>query len=253
MYNIFMEKTIDLRKIPSEELQKIKDKAMKLRDDGISNKEVAQELNLDPSVLSRWYRKHVKFFKQPQDVLKKGRKEGTHTKLTINQEKIIIEMLQEYVGLLDKELVQKIVEEQYKMKIPLTTVGDYLKKWGINSNFIKEFENEFVEKVGIDDFQSTKQEILKGKRIIIWVTMMNCELKKGIDICSISTRATKNKLVFKLYKKVIRPEDLVSFVNKISVLFKKHLYVIFSTKNIKFTDADNNFKNSQKFTFIHDE
>ena len=82
-----MKKTIDLRKIPSEELQKIKDKAMKLRDKGISNKEVAEKLNINPSVLSRWYRKYSKNFRQPQDVLKKGRKEGTHTKLTINQEK----------------------------------------------------------------------------------------------------------------------------------------------------------------------
>ena len=225
---------------------------MKLRDKGISNKEVAEKLNINPSVLSRWYRKHLKNFRQPQDVLKKGRKEGTHTKLTINQEKIIIEMLQEYKGLLDKELVQKIVEDQHKMKIPLTTVGDYLKKWGINSNFIKEFENEFVEKIGTDNFQLTKQEIIKREGIIIWVTIMNYELKKGIDVCSISTRAAKNKLVFKLYKKVIQPEDLVSFVNKISVLFKKHLYV-FNSKNIKFTDTDNNFKYSEKFTFIHDE
>ena len=252
MYNITMKKTIDLRKTPSEELQKIKHEAMKLRDKGISNKEVAEKFNINPSVLSRWYRKHLKNFRQPQDVLKKGRKEGTHTKLTINQEKIIIEMLQEYKGLLDKELVQKIVEEQHKMKIPLTTVGDYLKKWGINSNFIKEFENEFVEKIGTDNFQLTKQEIIKREGIIIWVTIMNYELKKGIDVCSISTRAAKNKLVFKLYKKVIQPEDLVSFVNKISVLFKKHLYV-FNSKNIKFTDTDNNFKYSEKFTFIHDE
>jgi len=247
-----MKKTTDFRKISLEELQKIKDKAMKLRDKGISNKEVAEKFNINPSVLSRWYRKHVKNFEQPQDILKKGRKEGTHTKLTINQEKIIIEMLQEYIGLLDKELVQKIVEEQCKMKIPLTTVGDYLKKWGINSNFIKEFENEFVEKVGTDNFQLIKQAIIKRKGIIIWVTMMNRELKKGIDIYSISTRATKNKLVFKLYKKVIQPEDLVLFVNKISVLFKKHLHV-FNSKNIKFTDTDNNFKYSEKFTFIHDE
>ena len=252
MYNHFMKKTTDFRKISLEELQKIKDKAMKLRDKGISNKEVAEKLNINPSVLSRWYRKYSKNFRQPQDVLKKGRKEGTHTKLTINQEKIIIEILQEYKGLLDKELVQKIVEEQHKMKIPLTTVGDYLKKWGINSNFIKEFENEFVEKVGTDNFQLTKQKIIKIEGIIIWVTIMNYELKKGIDICSISTRAAKNKLVFKLYKKVIQPEDLVSFVNKISVLFKKHLYV-FNSKNIKFTDTDNNFKYSEKFTFIHDE
>ena len=125
------------------------------------------------------------------------------------------------------------------MKIPLTTVGDYLKKWGINSNFIKEFENEFVEKVGTDNFQLTKQKIIKIEGIIIWVTIMNYELKKGIDICSISTRATKNKLVFKLYKKVIRPEDLVSFVNKISVLFKKHLYVIY-------IQAENIIKNHKK-------
>ena len=248
-----MQKTIDLRKIPLEKLKKIKAEAMKLRDAGISNKEVAEKLNLDSSVLSRWYRNYLKNFKQPQEILKKGRKEGTHTKLTINQEKTIIEMLQKYIGLLDKKLVQKIIEEQYKMKIPLTTVGDYLKKWGINSNFIKEFENEFVEKVGTDNFQLTKQKIIKIEGIIIWVTIMNYELKKGIDICSISTRAAKNKLVFKLYKKVIQPEDLVSFVNKISVLFKKHLYVIFSTKDIKFTDTDNIFKNNEKFTFIHDE
>ena len=251
MYNMTMKKTIDLRKLPSEELQKIKDKAMKLRDDGISNKEVAKKLNLDLSVLSRWYRKHLKNFREPQEILKKGRKKGTHTKLTINQEKTIIEMLQKYIGLLDKKLVQKIIEEQYKMKTPLTTVGDYLKKWGVNSSLIKKFENKFVEKVGIDDFQSIKQEIMRRDGIIIWITIMNYE--KGINICSISTRATKNKLVFKLYKKVIRPEDLVSFVNKISVLFKKHLYVIFSTKDIKFTDTDNIFKNNEKFTFIHDE
>ncbi|MCT7473519.1 helix-turn-helix domain-containing protein [Aliarcobacter cryaerophilus] len=185
-----MKKTIDLRKLPSEELQKIKDKAMKLRDDGISNKEVAKKLNLDLSVLSRWYRKHLKNFREPQEILKKGRKKGTHTKLTINQEKIIIEMLQEYIGLLDKEVVQRIVKEQYKMKIPITTVGDYLKKWGVNSSLIKKFENKFVEKVGIDDFQSIKQEIMRRDGIIIWITIMNYE--KGINICSISTGTVQN-------------------------------------------------------------
>ena len=101
-----MKKTTDFRKISLEELQKIKDKAMKLRDNGISNKEVAQKLNLDPSVLSRWYRKYLENFKQPQEILKKGRKEGTHTKLTINQEKTLIEMLQKYTGLIDKKVVQ---------------------------------------------------------------------------------------------------------------------------------------------------
>lgn len=247
-----MKKPTDFRKISSVELQKIKDKAMKLRDKGISNKEVAEKLNINPSVLSRWYRTYLENFRQSQDVLKKGRKEGTHTKLTINQEEIIIEMLQKYIGLLDKELVQKIVEEQYKIKIPITTVGDYLKKWGVNSNFIKEFENEFVEKVGMDDFQSTKKEIMKREGIIIWVTIMNYELKKGINICSISTRAAKNKLIFKFYGKWIQPLDLIEFINQVATFFKKHVYAIFSTKNIEFIHNSYRFENSENITFIHD-
>lgn len=251
MYNMPMKKIKDLRKIPSEELQKIKDKAMKLRDDGISNKEVAQKLNLDPSVLSRWYSKYLKNFRKQQELLKKGRKEGTHTKFTINQEKIIIEMLQEHKGLLDKELIQKIIKEQYKMKIPLTTVGDYLKKWGINSSLIKKFENDFVEKVGIDDFQLTKQEILRREGIIIWITIMNYEIEKGINISSISTRTTKNKLIFKFYRNRIQPLDLIEFINQIATSFNKHLYVIFSTKNVEFLD-NYRFENNKKITFIND-
>lgn len=248
-----MEKIIDLRKIPSEKLQKIKDEAMKLRDKGISNKEVAQKLNLNPCVLSRWYGKYLKNFKQPQKILKKGRKEGTHKKFTINQEKIIIEMLQEHKGLLDKVFVQKIVEEQYKMKIPLTTVGDYLKKWGVNSNLITEFETNFVKKIGRYDFLLTKKKMMKKSGLILWVIIMKYESKVGNNIYNISTRAFKNKLIFKFYRNQIKPLDLIEFTNQIATSFNKHLYVIFSTKNIKFTHKDNNFKNNEKLTFIHDE
>ena len=253
MYNITMEKIIDLRKITSEKLQKIKDEAVKLRDDGISNKEIAQKLNLDPSVLSRWYRKYLKNFRQPQEILKKGRKEGTHTKLTINQEKIIIEMLQEYKGLLDKELVQKIIKEQYKIKIPLTTVGDYLKKWGINSNFIKEFENYFIEKISIDKFQLIKQKIIKKGELILWFNIMDYELTTGTKIQSIVTRVGNNKLQFRIYKKPVLKIDLIDFANQVSVLYDKHLYIFFSTKNMELTKDEFSFENNEKITFIHDK
>lgn len=243
---------LDLRKIPSDELKKIKDEAIKMRDEGISNKEVAQRLNLDPSVLSRWYKKHIKNYRQPQQVLKKGRKKGTHKKLTDYQERTILKRLQKYSNLLSKEVVQKIIEEQYQIRVPITTVGDYLKKWGVNSNFIMAFENEFVEKVGIDDFISTKQEIVKRQGIIIWVSIMNYELETGAKIYSISTRTAKNKLVFKFYREQIKPLDLIGFINQVATSFSKHLYVFFSTKNIKFLNKSYYFENSEKITFIHD-
>lgn len=248
-----MKKPTDFRKISLEELQKIKHKAMKLRDKGISNKEVAEKLNINPSVLSRWYRKHLKNFRQPQDVLKKGRKEGTHTKLTINQEKIIIEMLQEHKGLLDKELVQKIIKEQYKIKIPLTTVGDYLKKWGINSNLIKEFENNFIKKISIDKFQLVKENIIKKRGLILWFNIMDYELTSGIKIQSIATRVGNNKLQFKIYEKTVLKIDLIDFANQVSMLFDKHLYVFFSSKNMELTKDEFSFENSEKITFVHDK
>jgi len=244
-------KKIDLRKISPEKLQKIKIKAMELRDQGISNKEVAQKFNLDPTVLSRWYSKHVKNYRQPQKTLKRGRKRGTHKKLTNYQENMIIKKLQEFPDLLDKEFVQKIIEEEYKIKVPVTTVGDYLKKWGVNSSFIKGFENEFVENVGIDDFQSTKQKIMKREGILIWVNIVNSKLETGIDIYSISTRSAKNKLIFKFYNKQVHPLDLIEFIKQISIFFTKHLYVIFSTKNIQFSDNNYCFENSEKITFIY--
>jgi len=245
-------KKIDLRKISQQQLQKIKAKAMQLRDEGISNKEVAQELDLDPSVLSRWYSKYVKNFRQTSDVVKKGRKLGTQKKLTDYQESIIIKRLQKYSGLLDKAIVKKIIEEKYNMQIPDATIGDYLRKWGINSSFIKEFEDEFVDRVGVVDFQSFKQEIMKRKGIIIWIDILDHELVTGMKVQCISTRAAKNKLVFKVYQKRVQAVDLVQFVNQVATLFTKHLYVIFSTKNIELIEDRNYFKNSEKVIFIHD-
>ncbi len=248
-----MENTrLDLRKISSDELKKIKDEAIKMRDEGVSNKEVAQRFNLDPSVLSRWYKKYIKNYRQPQQVLKKGRKKGTHKKLTDYQERTILKRLHKYSNLLSKEVVQKTIEEQYQIKVPITTVGDYLKKWGVNSNFFKELESEFVEKVGIDDFLSTKQEIVKRQGIIIWVTIMNHKLEIGANIYSISTRIAKNKLVFKFYREQIQALDLIGFINQVATSFSKHLYVVFSTKNIKSLDKSYCFENTEKITFIHD-
>lgn len=244
---------VDLRKISDEELQKIKTKAMKLRDQGIANKEVAQKLNLDPAVLSRWYSKYVKNYRQPQEALKRGRKQGTQKKLTSYQEDMIIKKLQKYSALLDKELVQKIIEEQYKINVPITTVGDYLKKWGVNSNFIIEFEKEFIKRIGVADFQSIEHEIKKRKGIILWVNIMDYKLTTGSRVQSISTRATKNKLIFKLYRNQVQTVELVEFVNQVATLYTKHLYVFFSTKNLDLTEYNTCMNESKNITFIHDE
>ena len=82
---------------------------------------------------------------------------------------------------------------------------------------------------------------------------MDYELTSGIKIQSIATRVGNNKLQFKIYKKPVLKIDLIDFANQVSMLFDKHLYVFFSTKNMEFAKDESSFENSERITFIHDK
>lgn len=242
---------IDLRKLPKDELEKVKYKAMQMLAEGVLNKEVARELNTSPSTISRWSKNYINNSRKITSKIP-GRKQGTQKKISDYQEVAIIEILQQRNGLLGIQSCIDTIQDEKGIKIPDSTMSDYLKKWGVNSRFIMEFENEFVENVGIDNFKLTKKEIMKRQGIIIWVTIMNYKIEPGINIYSISTRAAKNRLVFKFYREQIQPLDLIGFINQVATSFTKHLYVVFSTKNIQFRDNSYSFENTEKITFIHD-
>lgn len=244
MYNCSMKNTrLDLRKIPSDELQKIKDEAIKMRDEGISNKEVAQRLKLDSSVLSRWYKKHIKNYRQPQVILKKGRKSGTQKKLSDYQELEILKMLEENDSLLDKKYVKRIVKDKFDFEIPLTTISDYLRKWGFCANFINDFKKNFIKKLSEEKFEKLLKNILSRNGMIIWIEFSEQEVKlnkiNNFNLQSISTLSLKNKLVFKLYESQIQANDLINFINQISKLFTKDLYIIYNKEKFEFVNEVN--------------
>lgn len=240
----------DLRKIPSEELKKVKIEAMELRDEGVSNTEVAEKFNLDPSVVSRWRSQYAKNFKQLRDPAKRGRKKGTQTSLTKHQEEMIIKTLCESPVLLEKQVVQNLIEEKYHIIVPTSTVGDYLRKWGVNSSLIKGFENDFINRAREEEFQFFRQMIKKQNGMIVWIQTMEYELKDGAKIQSVFTRIANNKLVFKIYEQRIQAVDFVDFTNRVAQLFTKQLYVIFDAKNIECIDKEKCFRDSEKIKFI---
>lgn len=232
---------LDLRKIPSDELQKIKDESIKMRDEGISNKEVAQRFNIDTSVLSRWYRKHIKNYRQLQVILKKGRKQGTQKKISDNLEIKIINMLQATNFLLDKKSTIDNIEEKYNITIPITTINDYLKKWGVTLTFIGDFKNSYRDKVGEDDFEKVMNHLSKLKLIVVWVHIKKQKVElhkaKSTTINSISTLVSKNKLVFRFYKDAIQEDDLIDFINEIAAQYTKKICVFYNTEHINFSSS----------------
>lgn len=242
-----MENTrLDLRKIPRDELKKIKDEAIKMRDKGISNKEAAQRLNLDSSVLSRWYRKHIKNYRQPQENLKRGRREGTQKKIPDYQEIEIIKVLQRNNTLLDKKSCINSIQDEIGITIANSTISDYLKKWRINSIFVNDFKENFIKMLTKDKFDILEQKIKKLNGTVIWIDFSEEEIEfntiDNLKLYSISTITLKNKLVFKLFRNQIRANDLIEFINQLSELFTKNLYVIYNTKNFKFVKEVNSFQ-----------
>ena len=83
----------DARKVDSKTLQYLRDRAIKLRESGISNLETAAILGLSKITTSRWYSKYKKDGQKALKVQKTGRPKKSGKRLSDEQESRIISML----------------------------------------------------------------------------------------------------------------------------------------------------------------
>ena len=132
---------IDARKISTDAQKEKRILAMKLRDKGMKNSEVAQLIGVNPATVSVWRSKYLKDGKKALEIGQRGRRDGDKKRLTPDQEKRIIQklidtnpqQLQFKFALWTREAVQTLITQEIGEKLPISTVGDYLKKWQFTS------------------------------------------------------------------------------------------------------------------------
>ncbi len=132
-----MEKT-DLRKLSDESREAFIRTAIRLLKKGNTQKEVAETLGCHPRTISNWWRSYKKEGLHSLKPKKRGRREGEKRKVTQDQEKSLTKMLMEKYpdqlklpyALWTRKAVQELILLKYKIKMPIRTVGEYLKRWG---------------------------------------------------------------------------------------------------------------------------
>lgn len=254
-----MEK-IDARKLTPRELSEKRKIVIKLRKKGMSNKEVAEIVGVSPQTTSGYYAQYKREGKKVFDVKSAGCPKGTHKRLTPDQENKIKrklidtnpQQLQFKFALWTREAVQVLIKQETDEDLPLSTVGDYLKKWEFTSK--KPIKRAYQRKDTAtkkwleEDYPAIKKEAKKEDAHIWWADETSCQslpnnLKgyapkdkhskpilehtaKKFKINMISAITHTGKSMFSLYDESIKIDSFIEFCQKVIDSSDKKVYLI---------------------------
>lgn len=250
----------DARKLPTATQQEKRDIAIKLREKGESNRDISELLGVHSCTISQWYSKYKKNGKKGIEIKKRGRQKGEGKKLTQEEEALIIRMLidnnpqqlQFKFALWTREAVRQLIKQELDKELPISTVGDYLKKWQFTSKKpIKrayERKDERTQQWLSEEYPRIKKMAKADNADIWWADETSCvslptNLKgyapigakskpilthpaKKFRINMISAITNTGKSMFALYDESINVDRFIDFMQKVVDSNDKKVYLI---------------------------
>ncbi|MCT7464596.1 IS630 family transposase [Aliarcobacter cryaerophilus] len=240
---------IDARKLSTDAQKEKRILAMRLRDKGMKNSEVAQIVGVNPGTVSIWRSRYLKDGKRGIEIGQRGRKIGDKKRLTSDQEKKIItklidttpQQLKFKFALWTREAVQTLIKYEIGEELPISTVGDYLAKWQFTSKkpIKRAYERkDSATKAWLEEiYTKIKKEAKKDNADIWWADETACQnlannLKgyapigthnkpvlehtaKKFKINMISAITNTGKSMFSLYDESIKIDSFIEFCKKV--------------------------------------
>lgn len=128
----------DARKLTMEAQYELRRTAIKLLKSGKSQKKVAEILEVARQAIWRWQKLYEAKGIAGLKLKQRGRQQGQNRTLTSEQEKTIQllirdkypEQLKLKFALWNRQAVMDLIEQQFDIKLPIRTAGEYLKRWG---------------------------------------------------------------------------------------------------------------------------
>jgi len=132
-----MEK-IDARTLKPEVQEQLRKQAIQLRQKGHSIQQIAAILDVNARTVYRWCQLHKRGGAKSIRLRKRGRPLGACRKLTAEQEKQVQRLIRDKqpdqlklaFALWSRIAVQQLIKQLWAMRMPIRTVGEYLKRWG---------------------------------------------------------------------------------------------------------------------------
>ena len=132
-----MEK-IDARKLAPEVQQQLRNQAIRLRKSGRKYKEIAEIVGVHFTTVCEWCKRYEREGAKAIQIKKRGRPHGSCRTLSADQEKEVQKTIYDKcpdqlklpLALWTRIAVQQLIKERFSIKMPIRSVGEYLKRWG---------------------------------------------------------------------------------------------------------------------------
>ena len=127
----------DARKLSTQAQQELREMAIRLKESGKTYKKIAEIVHVQPTTICAWYKAYQRGGKKAIKIKKRGRPSGSCRTLTAVQEheiqKAIVDKCPDQLkfpfALWTRVAVQQLIKELFSIKMPIRTVGEYLKRW----------------------------------------------------------------------------------------------------------------------------
>ena len=129
---------IDARTLKPEVQEQLRKQAIHLRQKGQSVEQIAAILDVNSRTVYRWWQLYRRGGVKSIRIRRRGRPTGACRRLTVEQEKQIQRLIRDKqpdqmklpFALWSRIAVQQLIQQLWAMRMPIRTVGEYLKRWG---------------------------------------------------------------------------------------------------------------------------
>lgn len=129
----------DARSLSPSPQQALREQAIRLREDGKSYDEIGAIVGVHSTTVCQWYKRYERQGEAGLRAQARGRQPGSGSRLTTTQARriqgLITDKLPEQLklsfALWTRQAVAQLIADQYGVLLPIRTVGDYLRRWGM--------------------------------------------------------------------------------------------------------------------------
>lgn len=252
-----MEKT-DFRTLSESSRLEFRKRAVKLIKSGKKKGEVADIIGIKAGTLSQWWKDYQSFGYKGLESKKKGVRSEDKKLLSDQQEaevqKMIVDKMPDQLkldyALWTRKAIKELVEREFGVVLALTTMGDYLRKWGFTPQKPKKKAYEQcskkVQKWLDEEYPAVKERAQQEKAEIYWgdetgvknqcnhgrsyaprgKTPVKESMSKRFSVNMVSAITNQGKVQFMIYSENMNADKFIEFMQQLIKSSSRKVYLI---------------------------
>lgn len=251
-------KNQDARKLPRDVQQHNRDQAIRLFSQGESRKRISEIVGVHYGTICKWIRKWEAGGNSAIKLQKRGRGSEDQRLLNPKQEKALKRLLIDKnprqlklpFALWNREAIQSVIYQMWRIQIAVRTIGDYMKRWGFTpqkpikkayeqspkavEEWLKESYPEIKKRAqqegaeiywgdetGVrNDCQHSRGYAPKGKTPVVDITA------KRLSLNMISAINNRGHVRFMIYKETMTVRVLLKFMKRLIKDADRKVYLV---------------------------